>query len=160
MTSQSANERIVSDYFAALGAGDIDWFSSLFASDVRVYFAGGTGGENRLFWDLEGLIGSLRMDLGKLYDATYGIHPEILCMVSQGDKVAAEVRIRGRTATGGLPYDNLYALFFWISDGKIVEVHEHLDTAYARERLFAPNGMAAATEMPGFKQERIEATSG
>jgi ketosteroid isomerase-like protein len=155
MASQSSNEAIVREYFAALEASDVDRFASLFAPDVRVYFAGGTGGENRLFWHLHGLITSLRVDLEKLYDAAYGIHPEILCMVSEGDKVAAEVRIKGRTATGGLPYNNLYALFFWIRDGKIVEVREHLDTAYARERLFAPNGMAGATEMPGFEQERI-----
>jgi ketosteroid isomerase-like protein len=156
MTTQSSNEQLVRDYFACLAAGDIDRFISLFAPEGRVYFAAGTSGETRLFWDLDGLRESLQMDLGKLYDPTYGIHPDILFMVSQGDKIAAEIRIRGRTSTGGLPYDNIYAHFFWFRDGKIVEVHEHLDTSYVRERLFGPNGMAGATEMPGYNQERTE----
>jgi ketosteroid isomerase-like protein len=151
--STATNERLVRDYFEALGAGDLERLAGMISRDAKFHFAGGTGGEQPLVFDFEGLMSDLRNNLGKLYDAEYGIQPEILNLLAQDDRVAAEVRIRGRTAKGGAPYNNLYAFFFWIRDGKIVEAHEHLDTVYARERLLAPNGIATAAAMPWFENE-------
>src|SRR5579862_9385455 len=151
MSSAADNERLVRDYFQALGASDLDRLADMISRDAKFRFAGGTGGEQPLVFDFEGLMSDLRNNLGKLYDADYGIQPEIQNLLAQEDRVAVEVRIRGRTAKGGAPYDNLYAFFFWIRDGKIVESHEHLDTVYARERLLAPNGIKTATDMPWFE---------
>jgi ketosteroid isomerase-like protein len=140
MTETIANEQLIRDYFAALSRSDLDQLERLFAPDARIRFAGGTGAEQELVFDREGVMIDLRENLGKLYDADFGIQPEIQSLVAQGDKVAVEVRIRGRAASTGAPYDNQYAFFFTIRDGRIVESHEHLDTVYARERLLAPAG--------------------
>ena len=149
MSHPTDGERLVHDYFAALGASDLERLEALLAPDLRFRCAAGTGAEDSLvFRGAAALLSDLRHNLGKLYDPAYGIQPEIRCLVAQGDRVAAEVRIRGRTAGSGADYDNLYAFFFWIRDGRIAEVHEHLDTAYVKERLLAPAGIASATAMP------------
>ena len=44
---------------------------------------------------------------------------------------AAQVRLSTRLATSGEVYENTYVYFFRFADGKIAEVWEHLDTAYA-----------------------------
>src|SRR5258708_4087110 len=44
---------------------------------------------------------------------------------------AAQVRLSTTLASSGEPYDNVYVYFFRFADGKIAEVWEHLDTAYA-----------------------------
>jgi ketosteroid isomerase-like protein len=51
----------------------------------------------------------------------------------------AEVRIRGRSVHTGEPYDNMYVFVFWVRENQFVEVHEHLDTAYAVRKLLKPS---------------------
>jgi ketosteroid isomerase-like protein len=147
----SANERLVRDYFRALSASDFDHLGEIISRDAKFSFTGGTGGEKVLVFTYDGLMRDLRNILGTIYDADYGIQTEVLNLLVQDDRVAVEARFRGRTAKGGAPYNNLYAFFFWIRDGKIVEAHEHTDTIYARERLMAPAGFDSASDMPWFE---------
>lgn len=44
---------------------------------------------------------------------------------------AAQVRLSTSLAGSGDAYENVYVYFFRFADGKIAEVWEHLDTAYA-----------------------------
>jgi ketosteroid isomerase-like protein len=44
---------------------------------------------------------------------------------------AAQVQLSTTLAASGTPYENVYAYFFRFADGKIAEIWEHLDTAYA-----------------------------
>ena len=44
---------------------------------------------------------------------------------------AAQVQLSTRLATSGEPYENVYVYFFRFEQGKIAELWEHLDTAYA-----------------------------
>jgi ketosteroid isomerase-like protein len=44
---------------------------------------------------------------------------------------AAQVQLSTRLAASGEPYENVYVYFFRFQDGKIAEIWEHLDTAYA-----------------------------
>jgi ketosteroid isomerase-like protein len=44
---------------------------------------------------------------------------------------AAQVQLSTQLAASGEPYDNVYVYFFRFEDGKIAEMWEHLDTAYA-----------------------------
>jgi ketosteroid isomerase-like protein len=44
---------------------------------------------------------------------------------------AAQVHLSTTLAASGTPYDNTYAYIFRFVDGKIAEIWEHLDTAYA-----------------------------
>jgi ketosteroid isomerase-like protein len=149
MSDAAASERLVRAYFDALGASDLAGLAALLAPDLVFRCASGSGAEAPVvFRGADALLTDLRHNLGRLYDPAVGIRPELLGLVAQGERVAAEVRIRGRSAATGLPYENLYAFFFRIAGGRIAEVHEHLDTAYAKERLLAPAGIATASEMP------------
>lgn len=152
MSQVERNKDLVRRYFDAIRASDLDGLGSLMAPDLHFRCAGGTGAAGWVVFDsLAELLVDLRHNLGGLYDPAVGIDPEILSLTAEADRVAAEVRIRGRSARSGEPYDNLYAFFFWIRGDRIAEVHEHLDTAYVAEKLLNPAGIAAASEMPWLK---------
>ena len=149
MSDPARNKRLVASYFEAIGAADLDRVASMMAPDLHFRCAGGTGAQDSVVFDSpDELLVDLRHNLGQLYDPEVGIDPEILNLTAEEDRVAAEVRIRGRSAHSGEPYDNLYAFLFWIRDGKFREIHEHLDTAYAVKQLFEPAGIASGAEMP------------
>lgn len=52
---------------------------------------------------------------------------------------AAQVQLSTTLATSGAPYENVYAYFFRFESGKIAEIWEHLDTAYAFSLFDAAN---------------------
>lgn len=143
------NRDLVRHYFAAIATSDLEALESLLAPDLRMRCAGGKGTAGVVEFDsFTALADDLRHNEGQLYDPAVGIQPEILNLTAEAERVAAEVRIRGLSAHTGAAYDNLYAFFFWIRDGVIVEIHEHLDTAYVGATLLAPAGIAAGVDMP------------
>lgn len=155
MTSESTadaldrNREIVRRYFAAIATSDLEELESLLDPSLTMRCAGGRGTAGVVeFHSFRELADDIRHNEGELYDATVGIQPEVLNLTCQADRVAAEVRIRGLSAHTGEPYDNLYAFFFWIRDGLIAEIHEHLDTAYVGTTLLEPAGIKAGVEMP------------
>ena len=102
----ASNKRLVRRYFEAIGASDLDRLSQLLAKDLRFRCAGGTGARDSVvFHSPEELFVDLRHNLGRLYDPTVGIQPVILNLTAEADRVAAEVRIRGRSAHGGGDYE-------------------------------------------------------
>jgi len=144
-----ANHTLVRRYFDAIATDDLEALATLVAPDLQVRCAGGHGTAGVVvFESFDALAKDLRHNVGELYDPAIGIQPEILNLTAEGDRVAAEVRIRGLSARTGRSYDNLYAFFFWIRDGLIARIHEHLDTAYVGEVLLAPAGIASGSEMP------------
>lgn len=52
-------------------------------------------------------------------------------VVADEETGAAQVHLSTTLASSGIPYDNTYAYIFRFEDGKIAEIWEHLDTAYA-----------------------------
>jgi ketosteroid isomerase-like protein len=56
--------------------------------------------------------------------------------LAENDRVAIQFRLRGETVTG-LDYDNTYVFLFRIAGGKVAEVWESTDTAYAQSVFFA-----------------------
>ena len=52
-------------------------------------------------------------------------------VVADDEVGAAQVKLTTTLATSGIPYENTYAYIFRFVDGKIAEIYEHLDTAYA-----------------------------
>jgi ketosteroid isomerase-like protein len=52
-------------------------------------------------------------------------------VVADDEVGAAQVHLSTTLASSEIPYDNTYAYFFRFVDGKIAEIWEHLDTAYA-----------------------------
>jgi len=146
------NKNLVRCYFDALDRFDLDAIASLMDPDLRFRCAGGTGAEDSVvFQSPDELIDDLRENVRALYDPDPGLDPEILNLTAEEDRVAAEVRIRGRSMQTGEIYDNLYAFLFWIRDGRFVEVHEHLDTQYVSQKLLAPAGISSGSEMPWLK---------
>ncbi len=149
------NRDLVRHYFAAIATSDLEALESLLAPDLRMRCEGGKGTAGVVVFDsFAALADDLRHNEGQLYDPAVGIQPEILNLTAEGDRVAAEVRIRGLSAHTGAAYDNLYAFFFWVRDGVIVEIHEHLDTAYVAATLLAPAGIAAGVDMPWLREPR------
>lgn len=63
-------------------------------------------------------------------------HMTIRHVTAEEDRVAIECDGRGRQHDGR-PYDNTYHFLFFVRDGLVAEVHEHFDTAYARDALRA-----------------------
>jgi ketosteroid isomerase-like protein len=52
-------------------------------------------------------------------------------VVADGEVGAAQVHLSTTLAASGTPYENTYAYIFRFENGKIAEIWEHLDTAYA-----------------------------
>jgi ketosteroid isomerase-like protein len=52
-------------------------------------------------------------------------------VVADEEVGAAQVHLSTTLAASGTPYDNTYAYIFRFVDGRIAEIWEHLDTAYA-----------------------------
>lgn len=149
------NRNLVEHYFAAIATSDLEALELLLAPDFRMRCAGGKGTAGVVHYDsFDELAEDLRRNEGELYDPTIGIQPEILSLTAEGNRVAAEVRIRGLSAHTGTTYDNLYAFFFWIRDGVIAEIHEHLDTLYICSTLLEPAGIAAGVDMPWLRDPR------
>jgi ketosteroid isomerase-like protein len=61
---------------------------------------------------------------------------EILGMVADDRKVAAEIHITATTAKGA-EYSNFYHFLFEIDGGHIKGVKEYVDTLYAQRTLFS-----------------------
>jgi ketosteroid isomerase-like protein len=148
------NKALVRRYFDALDRFDLAAIGEMMDPDVRFRCAGGTGAEDSVvFHSPRELIEDLRENVRVLYAEAPGLDPEILNLTGEADRVAAEVRIRGRSIQTGELYDNLYAFFFWIRDGLFVEIHEHLDTQYVAQKLLAPAGIASGAEMPWIQRK-------
>ena len=54
--------------------------------------------------------------------------------VAEGDHVAVHAHMQGRTASGN-NYLNYYHFLYRLNGGRIAEVWEHVDTAYAFARM-------------------------
>lgn len=128
------NKKVIRDYFDALGKGDFPTALGYFAEDITWWvlpsspLAGTYVGKNAVL-DLFG------KGTG-LYDASVPLQPEVVGLVAEGDKVACELIISGRTAKGQ-DYKNHYHFLFEVKGGKITGAKEYVDTLYAQRTLFA-----------------------
>jgi len=128
------NKKVIRDYFDALGKGDFPTALDYFAEDITWWvlpsspLAGTYVGKNAVL-DLFG------KGTG-LYDASVPLSPEVVGLVAEGDKVACELIIGGRTAKGQ-DYKNHYHFLFEVKGGKITGAKEYVDTLYAQRTLFS-----------------------
>lgn len=129
-----ANHRIVRDFFAALGRGELP--DELLAPDMTAWTTtGGTLTRDRYQGGVR-LLGMICQGGG----LAYAIHS----LTAEEDRVAAEVRGSG-TLVSGEPFENAYAFFFRIRDGRIASVAEHFDPAPVRDKI-APLMRAAMSK--------------
>jgi ketosteroid isomerase-like protein len=128
-------KQVVRRYLDALVAGDLEIVRDSFAQDAvwtihgELPIAGPWRGRDRIVDDFLAAVG------GALY-APGSVEFEFPTLIGEGDTVVLEWRVRARTARGD-EYSNVYCGLFVVRDGRIAEVREYLDTAYAQRTLFA-----------------------
>lgn len=64
------------------------------------------------------------------------LHLDLVGMVEEDDRIAAELRSRATTRTGGR-YENGYVMLFTVRDGRISQVRECTDLLHSLE-IFGP----------------------
>ena len=131
MATPAGNKQIVLSFLDALCHGDRESAKAAFHRDATWSYPpalGGPGvhrGRDTIF-DVYFAVDE------KLYETgtrTYDI--EILGALAEGNKVAVEMRHRGRTRDGR-PYETDYHVLYVLRDGRISAVREHFDSLYVR----------------------------
>ena len=128
-------KHVVRRYLDALVAGDLATVRDSFAVDAvwtihgDLPIAGPWHGRDRIVDDFLVAVGGALYEPGSVAFA-------FPTLIAEGDTVALEWRVRARTPHGG-EYANAYCGLFVVRDGRIAEVREYLDTAYAARTLFA-----------------------
>lgn len=137
-TEDHPNLALIDRYFAAVANGDPE-IGALFTEDVvwrtpqSSPMPGPWVGKAAV---LAGMAGGV-----DLYEAgSLDIQPT--ARAASEDHVFVEMTMKAKTAMGA-PYENHYVFVFRVRDGRIAEIHEHLDTHYAQRRLFDPAGRAS-----------------
>jgi len=132
--SAERNKVIVQDFLAALARGDRESARAAFAEDACWRYPaslGGPGvhrGRDAIFDVYFGVDEKLFETGTRRYDF------EITSAIAEGDRVAIEMRHRGRTRDGR-PYETDYHVLYRLEGGRIAEVHEYFDSLYVR-RLY------------------------
>ncbi len=123
MTTEE-NKKIVQRFYDAANTGDMETCFGLFADDI-VWSNIGSTSLSGTFRGKEELSAKL---LGPLFGGLKeGIRTTVHRLIAEGDYVVAQTSGRAET-TGGRPYNNSYCWVIRISDGKIAEVNEYMDT--------------------------------
>jgi hypothetical protein len=125
-----ANKQTAIDFIQAINSGDKDCLLQLMhdaatwtvpQSAVAPY--AGTHQGASVIADM--MVGAVE----QAFDAD-GVHHDVGLCVAEGEHVVLETRMTARQPTGK-SYENAYVFIFCISDGRIVSIREHVDTAYA-----------------------------
>lgn len=130
--SATTNQQLIREHFAAKDKLDPAALEAGYTADVR-YWAPLSGAQRGLA--VRPIVGGAKLaemqtTLSlKLYARERSWKIEFL--VANEDVGAAQVQLSTRLAASGEPYENVYVYFFRFQDGKIAEMWEHLDTAYA-----------------------------
>ena len=129
-----SNRALVEGYFERMRSGDPD-IGELFTDDI-VWIAPQSSPVGRRH---EGKAAVLElMGLGaSLYDMRQPMKTEFDAIAAEGNHVFVELTLSATTAVGE-PYQNQYVFVFRLRDGRICEIHEHLDTQYTQRMLFDP----------------------
>ena len=128
-----SNKQVVRDQFAAMERQDAGAQSALMTDDVRWWVpqsAVEVGGIARPLAGKEAVFGLIG-NSGAFFSE---MHWTIDQVVAEGDHVAVHAHMEGRTAIGK-DYLNQYHWLFRLEGGRIAEVWEHVDTAYAFARM-------------------------
>jgi ketosteroid isomerase-like protein len=131
-TRLAANKRVILDYFheqtvAGLGS------ALHYLSDDATWWVPGQ-------WELSGTYtkAELAAAIDRLpYDGFLDF--EIGAMTAEDDRVAAEIRVRGKLRDGRR-FDFWIHFLFTVADGKITSVREYVDSHYTRQLFFASGG--------------------
>lgn len=122
MDTTDVNKSFVTDFFAAMNAGDADAIANSYADDGCVQTMGNTL--------ISGVFNKeqITRSAGAIFDVfPQGLSFKILSMVAEGDKVAVEATSEGEHISGQI-YSNEYHFLFEFRDGKLLRLKEYMDT--------------------------------
>ncbi|MFT4027008.1 MAG: nuclear transport factor 2 family protein [Novosphingobium sp.] len=123
------NRELVQDFFAALSAKDVSALARVLHPDVT-WTMMASDAANRLRAMGLDEAAALFVSGSEGVFAPGDPKSRITGFVSEGDRAMAETSGSGRRSDGKL-YDNLYAWAFEFTEGRIAEIREYTDTAYA-----------------------------
>lgn len=132
MTSSQESKAVAKELFDAMAAGDGQKLDALLADDIvwdfpgNFDFSGTHVGKTAVFTDLIGAIDALYSPEGRALD--------VQAIIADGHLVAAEY-IGHNVGKDGKKYENLYAWFLEIADGRVRRIRTHTDTLHIREVL-------------------------
>ena len=127
------NKQVVRDQIAAMERLDAAAQSALMTDDVRWWVPQSAVEASGLARPLSGKTAVVELLAGA--DAFFPeMHWTIDQVVAEGDHVAVHAHMQGRTASGN-DYLNYYHFLYRLDGGRIAEVWEHVDTAYAFARM-------------------------
>ncbi len=134
-TAQS--RQIAIRFFERLDANDIPGALDTLSDDVSYWIAG-----RREVIPTAGTHDKTRM--ARIFNAMMeqlenGMRMTVKSAIAEGDRVALQVESLG-TLRNGRVYNNQYHMLMRIADGRIVEVHEYLDTQHVLETWYRPAG--------------------
>lgn len=132
MNTTEKNRAIVTNVMAGLARGDAQPFGEVMTDDF-VWRPMAVQGP----WQapLEGRA-AVREFFASLYEQFDGRQTTIADRIfADGDTVVVEARGGGVMTKRGERYANNYCLVFCLASGKLVEVREYMDTAFADARL-------------------------
>jgi ketosteroid isomerase-like protein len=129
MNSSTDNKAIVSQFFKALNAGDIEAVVNTYADEGYVQTMGNTlisGPFNKA---------EIATSAGGIFDVfPNGLKFIVHDMVAEGNKVAVEAESEGEHISGQ-SYSNEYHFLFEFRDGKLVKLKEYMDTELVTDVL-------------------------
>jgi ketosteroid isomerase-like protein len=118
------NKQLIQNMFAELSKGNAEAFLGNMADDVRFTIIGTTK-YSGTFNGKQELISKLLGPLSAQLEGGLTITPDNF--IADGDYVAMQARGQSKTKTGK-SYNNTYCQVFRITNGKVKEVVEYLDT--------------------------------
>ncbi len=126
--ADTANERLVVDFFTTLSTGDLervrDFFHDEATWEPMVKDIPGVG----VHRGKKGIVDDFLKPIRGMF-APGDPKVTLTSIASKGALVIAESKGSGRTADGR-PYDNLYCWALEIKDGKIFRLREYMDSLY------------------------------
>jgi uncharacterized protein len=131
MTSElsKTNEQFIRDFMESISAQGFRAATKKFVAPNVVWWVIGAG-------EIQDKLDAIAEMFERTLENGLGFKMTILDMISQDNKVAAEVQGCGKL-TDGATYNNFYHFLFEIHDGKIVRVREYLDTKHV-DQIYGP----------------------
>jgi len=141
-STAAGNRAIVERYFELMQSGD-PAIAELFAADA-CWVAPQSSPMGRMHAGRDRVLALMSGGI-ELYDPSKPMDIDFEAIAAEGDRVFVEMTMAATTAAGE-PYRNHYVFVFTLRDGRIVEVHEHLDTLYTQRLLFDPVGRSSPVD--------------
>ena len=127
------SRRVINDYLASIETGDNAKMLALFDPNMTWVVPGDLPPSGK-HEGLGAVLDVMRQAFVNFVPGSFKV--DVHSMLADGDNAAVEWTATAKLSKGG-DYENHYAFFFEVRDGKIVLMREYADTQYARRVLFS-----------------------